>query len=291
MSEETQISKIGITPNTIKQLKEDFGLKASKALGQNFLIDQNYCNKIATLIPENASVIEVGPGVGSLTLALAKHGHSVLAFEFDEYILEPLNYILEKFDMKSLVDVVHKDIMQVDLDQSLKDINSNIIVGNLPYNISATLLMNIAQNTKEANLVIAMVQKEVGERFSSPLKSRGVSGVTLKSRFFMDCEICFDVPRNVFIPAPNVDSCVIKLTRKLDPYSKIAKTDVIEFFKLIDSGFSMRRKMLRQSLKPILGDSIGKILESSGVDPTLRAEQCDLDDFASIFLEIKSKSK
>ena len=150
--------------------------------------------------------------------------------------------------------------------------------------------MNIAQNTKEANLVIAMVQKEVGERFSSPLKSRGVSGVTLKSRFFMDCEICFDVPRNVFIPAPNVDSCVIKLTRKLDPFSKIAETDVIDFFKLIDSGFSMRRKMLRQSLKPILGDSIGKILESSGVDPTLRAEQCDLDDFTSIYKEMKSRA-
>ena len=287
MSENESNSKIGITPTIIKELKEDFGLRASKALGQNFLIDQNICRKIVELTPENESVIEVGPGVGSLTLSLASHGRKVHAIEFDEHILGPLDFILNKFNVKDVVEVEHNDVMEVDLNKTLEQINSKTIVGNLPYNISATLLMNIAQDVERAEIVVAMIQKEVALRFCSPLKSRDVSAVTLKSRFFMDCELCFEVPRNVFIPAPNVDSAVIRMIRRKNPFEKIAASDVKEFFKLIDAGFSMRRKMLRQSLKPVLGPNVLDILKASGVEETLRAEQCDLDDFSAIFYQTK----
>lgn len=282
-----QDSKVGVTPSILKQLRDDFGVRASKALGQNFLVDQNICSKISALVPDGESVIEVGPGVGSLTVILAANNHYVHAFEFDEHILEPLKFVLEKFNVSNTVHVEHQDIMSVDINATLEVIKSKTVIGNLPYNISATLLMKIAQYFDKATFVIAMVQKEVGDRFCSPLKSRGVSGVTLKSRFFMECEMCFEVPRNVFVPAPNVDSCVIKFTRKENPYLLVAQDDVEDFFKLIDAGFSMRRKMLRQSLKPILGVNTAQVIEASGVDPTTRAEQCDLEDFASIFSEMK----
>lgn len=288
MSENEISYKNGITPRILKQLKNDFGLKASKALGQNFLVDQNYCTKIIDLIEDKQSVLEVGPGVGSLTVMLAKAHYEVYAVEYDEHIIEPLNFLLEKFDVKNMVHVEHKDILEVDINTVLTQIASNTVVGNLPYNISATLLMSIAQNVQQAQNVIAMVQKEVGERFCAPLKTRGVSGVTLKSRFYMDCEMCFDVPRNVFVPSPNVDSCVIRFIRKQNPFELIKETDVASYFKLIDAGFSMRRKMLRQSLKPILGAKVLDVLNKSGIDPTLRAEQCDLSDFASIFLASKN---
>lgn len=276
-------NSVGVTPSLIKQLKDEFGLRASKALGQNFLTDQNICANIVALVNDGESVVEVGPGVGSLTLAIANGGHKVHCVEFDEHILEPLKFVLDKFNVDDMVTIEHNDILDVDLDTLLKSINSNTVIGNLPYNISAILLMNIAQNFEEAKNVIAMVQKEVGERFCAPLKTRGVSGVTLKSRFFMDSQICFEVPRNVFVPAPNVDSCVIKMTRRDNPYNNISKDEVKDFFKLIDAGFSMRRKMLRQSLKQILDKNVTAVLEKSGVDPTLRAEQCDLDDFTAIF--------
>lgn len=274
---------IGITPTIIKQLKDEFSLRASKALGQNFLVDANICYKIASLISGEKTVVEVGPGVGSLTVALAGSGLNVRCIEYDEHILAPLNFVLDHFKITDQIEIDNEDVLEVDLNQVLKDINSNTVVGNLPYNIAATLVMKIAQEYSEAKTIIAMVQKEVAERFCSPLKSRAVSGVTLKSRFFMDAQMCFDVPRTVFMPAPNVDSSVMKLTRKENPYEKISEEEVPSFFKLIDAGFSMRRKMLRQSLKPLLGKSVGKILNASGVEETLRAEQCDLDDFISIY--------
>ena len=280
---EQDSSSIGITPTIIKQLKESFGLRASKALGQNFLIDQNICYKIAALIEDEKSIVEVGPGVGSLTLALAGSGFNVRCIEYDEHILEPLNFVLDHFGVQNKITIDHQDVLKVDLDHVLKEINSNTIIGNLPYNIAATLIMNIAQDFEEAKTIIAMVQKEVAERFCAPLKTRGVSAVTLKSRFFMDAGMCFDVPRTVFMPGPNVDSSVMKLTRKNNPFEKISKDQVIDFFKLIDAGFSMRRKMLRQSLKPLLGKDVNEVLSNSAVEGTLRAEQCDLDDFISIF--------
>lgn len=276
-------SSIGITPSIIKQLKENFGLRASKALGQNFLIDQNICYKIAALIDDEKSVVEVGPGVGSLTLALTGSGFNARCIEYDEHILEPLNFVLDHFKVQDRVEILNRDVLDVDLNQVLKDISSNTVIGNLPYNIAATLVMKIAQEYSEAKTIIAMVQKEVAERFCSPLKSRSVSGVTLKSRFFMEAQMCFDVPRTVFMPAPNVDSSVMKLTRKDNPYEKISEDQVADFFKLIDAGFSMRRKMLRQSLKPVLGKDVNEVLSKSGVEGTLRAEQCDLDDFISIY--------
>lgn len=282
MSEQNK-STIGITPSTIKQLKEDFSLRASKALGQNFLVDANICYKIANLVDNEESVVEVGPGVGSLTLALAGSGYKVRCIEYDEHILEPLNFVLNHFGVQDQVAIDNEDVLNVDLNQRLLDVKSNTVIGNLPYNIAATLVMKIAQEFSQAKTIIAMVQKEVAERFCSPLKNRAVSGVTLKSRFFMDAQLCFDVPRTVFMPAPNVDSSVMKLTRRQNPYEVISQSEVAEFFKIIDAGFSMRRKMLRQSLKPLLGKDVGDILIASGVDGTLRAEQCDLDDFISIY--------
>jgi 16S rRNA (adenine1518-N6/adenine1519-N6)-dimethyltransferase len=267
-------SNSGITLTHIKNLQEIFGLRASKALGQNYLIDFNTSQKIAQLINAGENILEIGPGIGSLTIALARRAQKVFAIEYDKHLLEPLAYVLEDFDVEGQVIVDHDDVMKVDIDAYCRERNITTIVGNLPYNISATLLVDIAQKAPFVSYVVAMVQKEVGERLSAEQKSRDVSAATLKCQLFMDVEQKFDVSRTVFSPPPRVDSVVIEMKRH-HRYDDV--TDIGGLFQLIDAAFNQRRKMLRQSLKSYLGDGIDEI------DLTLRPEQCSLDDFIRLY--------
>lgn len=277
----------GVTLSVLKELQQRHNVRASRALGQNFLVDPNISRKISEVIPAGLNVIEVGPGIGSLTVPLARRCKSVHAIEYDEHILEPLSDVLKQFDVSDNVTVHHEDVMNVDLEQLCRNNDVHTIMGNLPYNISAPLLATIARSTPSATTVVAMVQKEVGERLSSPLKTRAVSSITLKCQFFMDIEIAFAVPRQSFIPQPRVDSVVITMKRRDNQLADIPTDEVDAFFMIIDTAFNQRRKMLRQSLKAKYGENLNNVFQAADVDPTLRPEACDLDDFARLYKAIR----
>ncbi len=278
----------GVTVALINQLRQDFGFAPSKALGQNFLIDSNIASKIASYIDSN--VLEVGPGLGSLTIHLSRKADKVFAVELDKYLIEPLQKVLRDFNLEN-VEVLNQDIMNLEIEEFCKENDIKAIAGNLPYNISAVLLVDIAMKASNVNTVVAMVQKEVAQRLCAEQKSRNVSSATLKLQYFMDAKLLFDVPPKSFYPPPNVDSSVILLTRKVDVISGIKQSDLDEWFELIDTAFSQRRKMLRKSLSSIFGDDAEKIFETANVSATLRPEHCDLEDFAKLYQAFKDIRK
>jgi len=276
-------SNTGLTPTLLKELQLNFGFKASKALGQNFLIDSNMCAKIAQVLPEDSNVIEIGPGVGSLTIHLAKRANKVLAIELDQHILDPLNFVLSNFEVADKVEVLSQDVMEVDLEEICRENKIEYVFGNLPYNISAPLLADIARKVPSVKCVVAMVQKEVGDRLSAKLGTRAVGAITYKCQHFMAIENLFAVPKMSFIPRPHVDSVVLKMDRKDLNLSDLNESQTIEMFKLIDTSFSQRRKMLRQSLKSLLGDNLDAVFDLANVDPTLRPEQLIDRDFMNLY--------
>ena len=273
----------GVTLSVLKELQQQYRVTASKALGQNFLIDPNISRKIEDVIEPGCKVLEIGPGIGSLTVPLARVSSFVHAIELDEHILVPLADVLSQFDVTNKVAVIHNDVMNVDLEKMCSESQIDTVIGNLPYNISAPLLANIARNAPSASLVVAMVQKEVGERLSAPLGTREVSSITYKVQFFMDVSIAFSVPRQSFIPQPRVDSVVIILKRRDSPAVDVAFEDVDNFFAMIDVAFGQRRKMLRKSLSTHFRERLSEIFLIAQVDPTLRPEQCTLENFAALF--------
>ncbi len=273
----------GVTLSVLKELQHMYTVSASRALGQNFLVDPNVSQKIAESIQPQQNVIEIGPGIGSLTVPLARHSQHVYAIEYDQYILDPLHQILTRFGVENKVSVLNEDVMNVDLEKMCSENNVETIIGNLPYNISAPLLANIASTTPSAKNIVAMVQKEVGERLGAPLGTREVSAITYKVQFYMDVSTVFNVQRQSFIPQPRVDSVVIQLTRRDTPLVNVHPSRVDQFFSMIDLAFGQRRKMLRKSLSSYLGDEITAIFQSAHLEPTLRPEQCTLEDFANLF--------
>ena len=275
-------STAGITPSVLKELQADFGVKASKALGQNFLIDPNMCNKIAQMLPENTNVIEIGPGVGSLTVQLARRAKKVFAIELDKHMLAPLGAMLERYEVAENVETINDDVMKVDLQQLCLENEVEYIFGNLPYNISAPLLADISLLAPKVKCVVAMVQKEVGERLSAKQGTRQVGAITYKTQYFMDIENLFQVPKMSFIPRPHVDSVVIKMERRASHDQVLDGPEVKKMFKLIETAFSQRRKMLRQSLKLLLGEQLDTIFVAANVDPTRRPEQLENNEFMEL---------
>lgn len=273
----------GVTISTIKNLQEKYGISPSKALGQNFLIDPNIANKIVNLLGDD-NVIEIGPGLGSLTVALARSREKVIAIDYDKYIIDPLKDVLNSFGLLDKVEIINDDIMKVDIESLAYSNKISSIVGNLPYNISAPLIADISRYVPSIDKLVVMVQKEVGIRLAAPQSTRDVSSISLKCQYFMDVNIRFSVPPQSFIPKPKVDSLVVELNRK--PVN--SSTNIDKLFGIIDCAFSQRRKMLRQSLKPVLGNQAEQIIANSGIDPTLRAEQCTIDDFIKMHNQVNS---
>ena len=277
----------GVTLSVLQELQQKYRVTASKALGQNFLVDANISRKIAESIDPGQNVIEVGPGIGSLTVPLARRSKRVFAIEFDAYILDPLNDVLTKFEVDNKVEIMHSDVMNVDLQKMCEEKGVSTVIGNLPYNISAPLLADIARKAPAVKTVVAMVQKEVGERLAAKQGTRAVSSITLKCQYYMDIEVVFDVPVQSFIPRPRVDSVLISMIRRAEGNDRLNKQDANEMFSMMDMAFSQRRKMMRQSLKGLFASKTAEIFEKSGVAPTARPEECTLDDFVKIFNSYK----
>ena len=268
------------SPQGTNHILHRFKLRADKKLGQNFLIDENIVRNIvaaAELSPSD-TVLEVGPGIGTLTQGLAESGASVVAVELDKRLLPVLDTTLEGYDN---VRIVNGDILQVDIMQTV-GVEEFKVCANLPYYITTPIIFALLEKRLPMERLVAMVQKEVAERMAAKPGGKDYGALSVAIQYYTEPEIAFIVPPSSFIPAPSVDSAVIVCKRREKPPVEVC--DEALFFRVVKAAFSLRRKMLSNSLKNmgIKGEQVARWLELAGVDGKRRAETLSLEDFAAL---------
>ena len=276
------------SPQVTNHILHRFKLRADKKLGQNFLIDESVVRRIveaAELTPED-TVLEVGPGIGTLTQGLAESGASVVAVELDKRLLPVLDVTLEGYDN---VRIVNGDILQVDIMEQVQKPDFKCCA-NLPYYITTPIIFAILEKRLPMERLVVMVQKEVAERMAAKPGSKDYGALSVAIQYFTEPEIAFIVPPSSFIPAPSVDSAVIVCKRRSTPPVEVCDENL--FFRVVKAAFSLRRKMLSNSLKNmgIKGEQVTKWLEIAGVGGKRRAETLSLEDFAALtntFAQVK----
>lgn len=276
------------SPQVTNHILHRFKLRADKKLGQNFLIDETVVRRIveaAELTPED-TVLEVGPGIGTLTQGLAESGANVVAVELDKRLLPVLDVTLEGYDN---VRIVNGDILQVDIMEQVQKPDFKCCA-NLPYYITTPIIFAILEKRLPMERLVVMVQKEVAERMAAKPGSKDYGALSVAIQYFTEPEIAFIVPPSSFIPAPSVDSAVIVCKRRSTPPVEVCDENL--FFRVVKAAFSLRRKMLSNSLKNmgIKGEQVNKWLELAGVDGKRRAETLSLEDFAALtntFAQVK----
>jgi len=264
-------------------LLEQHGLSPRRTLGQNFVVDPNTVRRIARLAGVSAGdvVVEIGAGLGSLTAALAETGARVAAVEVDRGIVPVLR--AQMVDHPN-VEVHEADAMQLDWIAFITDLNAHLdrargagvtVVANLPYNIATPLVADLLDRVPQVRGMLVMVQAEVGERFCAKPGTPAYGAVSLKVAYWAHAEIVGRVPPTVFLPRPKVDSVLVRIARYDTPAADVDDAEAL--FSLVRTGFAKRRKMLRTALA---GTVTADQFERAGVDPTARAEQLTLGDWA-----------
>ncbi len=267
-----------------RMLLNQYGLNAKKKFGQNFLINKDIIDQIIEKsgITKQDVVLEIGPGLGTLTKELVKNAKQVIAVELDEDMCDVLN---SRFNDENL-QVVNDDILKVDLNEYTKKYGSIKVVANLPYYITTPIIMKLLESNYDISSITVMVQKEVGERICSTSNDRENSAITISINYYAKPQIIIDVPKDNFFPAPDVDSCVIKLDVLKEPPVEVK--DKAVFFKLIKSAFSQRRKTILNSLSSAgySKEQVNIVLDKLSIDSKYRAEDLSIDDYANITNEI-----
>ncbi len=260
----------------IRALLDEHGLAPSRALGQNFVIDPNTVRRIAALagVGPGAHVLEIGPGLGSLTLALAETGASVTAVEVDRHLVPVLRSVVA--DVAPPVTVVHGDALEIDLHAILAGAPTWRLAANLPYNVGTTILLRILEEAPAVSGGVVLVQREVAERLAAGPGDAAHGIPSVKTAWWASASVAGRVPPTVFHPRPRVDSALITLERHEPPGDDALRRRV---FTLVDAGFGQRRKMLRRSLADLVEASV---FEVAGVAPTARAEELALDDWVRL---------
>ena len=268
------------SPQVTQHILNRFKLRADKKLGQNFLIDENVVRQIveAAELSEADIVLEVGPGIGTLTQGLAESKAQVVAVELDTRLLPVLATTLEGYDN---VRVVHGDILKVNIMEEV-GAPSFKVCANLPYYITTPIIFALLEKRLPMERLVAMVQKEVAERMAAQPGGKDYGALSVAIQYYTEPEIAFIVPPTSFIPAPAVDSAVIVCKRREKPPVEVC--DEALFFRVVKAAFSLRRKMLSNSLKNmgIKAEQVAKWLELAGVDGKRRAETLSLEDFAKL---------
>lgn len=269
-----------LTPRDVDHLLRAHGLRASKALGQHFLADPNTARRIARLaeIGEGDRVVEVGPGIGSLTLALAETGAEVVAVERDRHLLPVLASTVGDAER---VRIVEADALEFDFGDVLgPEPRRWVMASNLPYNVATPIIIRVLEEAPQVERLLVMVQAEVAERLAATPGQRVAGGVTIKVAYHCEAEIVGRVPPTVFVPRPQVESALLSLRRRPSPPVEVDSPE--RMFRLVRAGFGQRRKTLRRALRTALGDAADAVLERAGVDPRARAETLDLDAWAAL---------
>ncbi len=277
------------TPARTKMLLNKHGFSFKKSLGQNFLIDTNVINNIITAsgVSEQSGVIEIGPGMGSLTEQLAKHAKRVLAFEIDQRLIPVLDDSLSAYDN---ITIVNEDILKADvksaIEEHLSDCEDIMVVANLPYYITTPILMGLLEKHLPITSYVVMMQKEVGERLSAAPSTKSYGSLSIAAQYYTTVEKVMVVPKGVFMPPPNVDSLVVKLTVRDQP--AVTVHDESLFFKLTRGAFVQRRKTILNNYMSLIQNSkehkeeIISWLEQSHIAPSRRGESLSLEEFAEL---------
>lgn len=271
------LSNIGVIKDILKRHNFSF----SKALGQNFLINPTVCPKIAEMGNARAGfgVIEIGTGIGILTQELSKRAEKVVAIEIDERLLPVLDETLADFDN---VKIINDDVMNVDLHKLIEEFQGlNVAVcANLPYYITSPIIMMLLEQRLPIKSITVMVQKEAGTRLCAKMGTRDMGAVTVAVNYFSEPKILFNVSRGSFMPAPNVDSCVVRFDIKDKTPDGV--TDEKFFFKVVRGAFSQRRKTLANSIASSMGIEKSVVInsiENAGLKSNVRPEQLSMEQF------------
>jgi 16S rRNA (adenine1518-N6/adenine1519-N6)-dimethyltransferase len=264
----------------IRELAAQLDLKPSKSLGQNFVIDSNVCTKIVRTagVTSDDIALEIGPGLGSLTLAMLDVAQSVIAVEIDPRLAQQLPItVAQHFAHPENLTVINKDALAVnDL-----PVAPTVLVANLPYNVSVPVLLHLLEKFPTLRTGVVMVQAEVADRLAAKPGGKEYGIPSVKAAWWADVKNVGTVSRSIFWPAPNVDSKLVGFTRRETAGSEESRAKV---FTIIDAAFAQRRKMLRSALSSLYGSSSAAeaILIKAGIDPTLRGEALQIESFCKI---------
>ncbi|MEB8071681.1 16S rRNA (adenine(1518)-N(6)/adenine(1519)-N(6))-dimethyltransferase RsmA [Staphylococcus xylosus] len=283
------------TPTRTKALLNQYGFSFKKSLGQNFLIDVNIIHNIieASDIDADTGVIEIGPGMGSLTEQLAKNAKEVVAFEIDQRLIPVLKDTMGPYDN---VTVVNEDILKADIAhyvaEHFSECNKIMVVANLPYYITTPILLNLMQQSLPIDGYVVMMQKEVGERLNAQVGTKAYGSLSIVAQYYTETSKVLTVPKAVFLPPPNVDSIVVKLMKRDTPIVTVDDED--KFFKMTKAAFSQRRKTINNNYQSLFvnGKANKQIildwLEASDIDPRRRGETLSIKEFAHLYNELKN---
>lgn len=283
------------TVGRTKQILETHGFSFKKSLGQNFLVDLNVIREVLDKadIDEKTGVIEVGPGIGSLTEQLAKRAGKVVAFEIDQRLVPVLADTLSPYEN---VAVVNEDILKADIRAAIENHFSEydevVVVANLPYYITTPIIMNFLEQNLPIERFYVMMQKEVGERISARPNSKSYGSLSIAIDYYTEARVVQQIPKTVFMPPPNVDSIIVEMIRRKT--KKVDVDDEVSFFKLTRGAFGQRRKTILNNYMSVFEDgkehkdNIRQLLEAANIDPRRRGESMSIEEYAFIYQELKN---
>lgn len=277
------------TPVRTKGILEKYGFSFKKSLGQNFLIDTNILNRIVdhSELTENSGAIEIGPGIGALTEQLAKRSKKVTAFEIDQRLLPILRDTLSPYDN---VKIIHQDILKADVKQVISEefqgVDDLMVVANLPYYVTTPIILKLLSDNLPIRGIVVMLQKEVADRIAAKPGTKEYGSLSIAIQYYTEAETVMIVPKTVFVPQPNVDSAVIRLTLREKPIVEVKDEEF--FFTVTRASFAQRRKTILNNLTSQLPDgrarkeSILQALEQTGIDPVRRGETLSIAEFGRL---------
>jgi 16S rRNA (adenine1518-N6/adenine1519-N6)-dimethyltransferase len=262
------------SPADITALLRAHGLSPSRALGQNFVADPNTVRRIARLagVGEGDHVVEIGAGLGSLTLALVETGAAVTAVEIDRHLVPILREVVEPAGVR----VVHGDALELDWSELLADGDRWALVANLPYNVATPLVLDLLDDVPRIERMLVMVQLEAGQRLAARVGDPAYGIPSVKVAYWATAELVGRVPPSVFVPRPRVESVLVRLVRRPAP---AVDADPVRLFELVRAGFGQRRKMLRRSLAGLVEPGA---FERAGIRPEARAEELSVQDWGRL---------
>ena len=262
----------------IRALADQLNLKPTKKLGQNFVVDANTCRKIVKLatVEKSDIALEIGPGLGSLTLALLAQASKVIAIEIDSRLAGQLPRTAAErgFDQNKLR-VINDDAISV----RVLPFKPTVLVANLPYNVSVPVLLNILEHFPTITRGVVMVQSEVADRLAAVANNKDYGSPTVKANWWVNLKIAGNVSRSVFWPIPNVDSSLVRFDRHIPAGSEAER---VATFTVVDHAFAKRRKMLRSALSQLFKSNAESALIQAGIDPTTRGEVLTVEQFLKI---------
>ena len=285
------MATLGIPQNTIAILQK-YNFMFQKRFGQNFLIDTRVLDKIisASGITKDDMILEVGPGIGTMTQYLCESARKVIAVEIDKNLIPILeNDTLKEYDN---VRVINEDILKLDVNQVIEEEGAqNVkIMGNLPYYITTPIIMKILEDGVKADSITIMMQKEVADRIKAHPGSKTYGALSVAVQYYCTVDKVASVPRSVFVPQPNVDSIVLRLNIRKEKPVELENEKL--FFDCVKAGFGQRRKTLLNSLQNVKGvtkEIVVDSLEAAGVESSRRAETLDLEEFARVANEVNKR--